>query len=121
MPKVSKRTGLTAMLAIVAVIVGTATFAAVAAGEPEKLDCSGEWGSIGFVEAANSYKTPQEAATAFLSDGDPKQLPADVDLVELAKSEASAQFAARIDGRTDKVISLAESDGAWTVEGFQSC
>ncbi len=121
MSKKPRRTGLVAMLAVVA-IVATAAIVAQAGSDPAQLECSDRYAAVGEVEPSNAYKTPAEAAAAFAADmeADGKPLPVDAELVELAGS-GTMRIAARVDGRTQIILELAQSDSGWSVQGFTAC
>jgi hypothetical protein len=125
----SKRVGFLAMLAVVA-IVGTAAIAAQAGGDSAELGCANGYRAIGFSEpSADSYfPTPIEAAAAFLGDMteiEGKQIPADVELVDVTSSDnatAGAKvIAARADGKTVALLGVSHLDGGWAVERDSTC
>jgi hypothetical protein len=123
----SKRAGLIAVGAVLAV-VGAA--AVVSAGsDPETLECGGGYvahGSVfGGADSESTRATPMAAAAAAIEGM--QGLSDEVELVEIPASKDNAasvdsmRVAARAGGKTVMVLELAEGSDGWDVESTVAC
>ena len=123
----SKRLGIGAMVAVVAIVVAAAV-GAQAGNDPGELACDGGYQAIGFNEPSKEsvHESPTEALDSFLADMEKLEgtsIPDDVALVDVTSEavESGQVFAAQVDGKTIAVLHVEQLAGGWAVVEDQSC